>query len=152
MPANEEMSDKVSRCPAPLQEIIEDFRSVAPRERLEYLLEYSMDLPDLPQQLQEDRDSLEQVHECQTPVFLHTEYVVDGHVRFLIDVPEESPTVRGYAAILQQGFQDSAPEQVLAAPDDIYILLGLQEAISLLRLRGLHALMVYMKRQVQRLL
>jgi cysteine desulfuration protein SufE len=150
MPTNEELTKRVDLCPASLQAIIEDFRSVTPRERLEFLLEYSLDLPEMPQDVQEDRDSLEQVHECQTPVFLHTEYE-NGRVRFLFDVPQESPTVRGYAAILQQGFRDSVPNQVLTAPEDIYILLGLQEAISPLRLRGLHALMVYMKRQVKRL-
>lgn len=151
MPSSGSDDAKVMQCPAPLQEIIEDFQSVAPRERLEYLLEYAMELPDMPQQLQEHRDSLEQVHECQTPVFLHTEYA-SGRVRFFIDVPEESPTVRGYAAILQQGFRNATPQQVLEAPDDVYRLLGLQEAISPLRLRGLHALMGHMKRQVHRLL
>ena len=150
MASHEELEAQVDSCPLPLQDIIADFRSVAPRERLEYLLEYAMDLPELPQRLQEDLDAMEQVHECQSPVFLHTEYS-DGQVGFFIDVPVESPTVRGYAAILQKGFQHASPEQVLAVPDDIYTLLGLQEAISPLRLRGLHALMGHMKRQVQAL-
>lgn len=143
-------SDNGARYPSALQVIIEDFQSVGPRERLEYLLEYAGDLPELPPELQENRDSLEQVHECQSPVFLHTA-VENGHVQFLFDVPDEAPTVRGYAALLQEGFLDATPEEVLSAPDDIYRLLGLHEAISPLRLRGLHSLMVYMKRQVRNL-
>ena len=37
----------------------------------------------------------------------------------------------------------------LAIPDDVYMLLGLHEAITPQRLRGLHALVGYMKRQVR---
>jgi cysteine desulfuration protein SufE len=93
---------------------------------------------------------MEQVHECQAPVFLHTE-MVDGRVQFHFDIPPESPTVRGYAAILAAGLNGASPEEVIATPEDVYILLGLHEAITPQRLRGLHALMGYMKRQVRRL-
>ena len=34
-------------------------------------------------------------------------------------------------------------------PEDVYMLLGLHEAITPQRLRGLHSLLVYMKRQVR---
>jgi cysteine desulfuration protein SufE len=91
---------------------------------------------------------MEQVHECQTPVFLHTE-VNDGKVAFFLDIPRESPTVRGYASILVDGLDGATPEEVLATPEEYYLMLGLQEAITPQRLRGLHALLVYMKRQVQ---
>jgi cysteine desulfuration protein SufE len=145
-----ELSTKLERLPAGLREIVDEFRSATPRERLELLLEFSEDLPDLPEHLSEQRDQLEQVHECQTPVFLFTE--LDGKsVHFHLDIPQESPTVRGYAAILADGFDGADPEAVLNSPDDVYNLLGLQEAITPQRLRGLHALMLYMKRQVQKL-
>ncbi|MEX1020786.1 MAG: SufE family protein [Litorilinea sp.] len=145
----EEQNDtKVQACPAELQSIIEEFRMVTPRERLEYLLEYSMDLPDLPDRLHAQRDQMEQVHECQTPVFLFTE-IADDQVEFFLDIPAESPTVRGYGAILVAGLNGAAPQAVLDTPDDVYHLLGLHEAITPQRLRGLHALMVYMKRQVR---
>ncbi|MEZ4736392.1 MAG: SufE family protein [Caldilineaceae bacterium] len=75
--------EKIERCPAALQEIIQEFREVLPRERLELLLEYADDLPDLPARLQEKRDTMEQVHECQTPVFLYTE-LNDGQDLYLI--------------------------------------------------------------------
>lgn len=144
----QETVDKVQLCPPALQEIIEEFQMVTPRERLEYLLEYSMDLPDLPDRLHAQRDQMEQVHECQTPVFLFTE-VNDDNVQFFLDIPEESPTVRGYGAVLVEGLNSASPQSVLDTPEDIYQLLGLHEAVTPQRLRGLHSLMVYMKRQVR---
>ena len=83
-------------------------------------------------------------------MFLFTE-LVDDQVQFYLDIPPESPTVRGYAAILLEGLNGASPAQVLATPEDVYILLGLHEAITPQRLRGLHSLMVYIKRQVSKL-
>jgi len=141
--------ERAAMSPEPLQTIIEEFREVEPRERLEYLLEYSDDLPDLPERLVPLLDDMEQVHECQSPVFLHTE-IHDGAVHFFFDIPREAPTVRGYAGILAEGLNGSTAEAVLATPDDIYMLLGLHQAITPQRLRGLHALVQYMKRQVRK--
>ncbi len=143
--------EKIALCPPALQEIINEFREAAPRERLDYLLEYAMNLPDLPERLQSSRDGMEQVHECQTPVFLHTE-IDQGKVAFFLDIPRESPTVRGYAGILVEGFAQATPQAVLDTPDDLYLLLGLQSVISPQRLRGLQALLSYMKRQVRKLM
>ena len=141
------LEEKIERTPPPLREIIEDFRSMEPRERLESLLDFSMNMPDLPGFLHDARDQMDQVHECQTPVFVFAD-IVDAGVHIYIDVPKESPTVRGYAAIVQEGLERAAPEVVLQTPDDIHYLLGLHEAISPQRLRGLHVLMAYLKRQV----
>jgi cysteine desulfuration protein SufE len=136
--------------PEPLAQIIEEFQAATPRERLEYLLEYSAELPDLPDRLLAHRDQMEQVHECQTPVFLYTE-LENGIVHFYLDIPAESPTVRGYAAILVEGLDGATPQQVMQTPLDVYMRLGLHEAITPQRVRGLHALLLYMKRQVRRL-
>jgi cysteine desulfuration protein SufE len=144
------IDEKIERCPAPLQTVIHEFRDALPRERLELLLEYADSLPDLPARLYDKRDKMEQIHECQSPVFLHTE-LEQGKVYFYFDIPREAPTVRGYASILVEGFTGASPAAILATPDDLYMLLGLHEAITPQRLRGLHALLVYMKRQVQRL-
>ncbi len=141
---------KIERCPAALQEVIREFREVEPRERLELLIEFSDELPDLPTRLHGQRDAMEQIHECQSPVFLHTE-LNNGQVDFFLDIPREAPTVRGYAGVLAEGLNHATPAEILGTPEDVYLLLGLQEAITPQRLRGLHALMVYMKRQVQRL-
>ena len=142
------IQDKIDLCPPALQTIIEEFREAPPRDRMEYLIEYAMSLPQLPERYAAQRDKLEQVHECQTPVFLVTE-INDGAVHFYLDIPPESPTVRGYASILVEGLDGAAPEAILATPDDVYILLGLHEVITPQRVRGLHALLVYMKKQVR---
>lgn len=144
------IEERIGRCPATLQTIIHEFRDALPRERLELLLEYADSLPDLPSRLFDKRDNMEQIHECQSPVFLHTE-LEEGQVYFYLDIPREAPTVRGYASILVEGINGSVPAVIQTMPEDVYILLGLHEAITPQRLRGLHALAVYMKRQVQRL-
>ena len=141
------IEEKIDALPPALREIVDDFRSVQPAERLEYLLDFAMGMPDLPEHLQTHRDQMEQVHECQTAVFVFTE-IDNGAVHFYIEVPRESPTVRGYAAIVAEGLDGASTDEVLQTPDDIYQLLGLHEAISHQRLRGLHALMGYLKRQV----
>lgn len=141
-------------CPPALSEIIEEFVQSTAREKLDILLEFSASLPALPERLHGARDSMEQVHECQSPVFLHTELEgagETGRVHFYIDVPPEAPTVRGYASALVSGLNGCTAAEVLAVPEDLYMLMGLPEAITPQRLRGLHALMVYMKRQVRRL-
>lgn len=143
-------AEKVAHCPARLREIIAEFGEAEPRDRLEYLLEYAQDLPDLPPRLAAQRDQMEQVHECQTPVFLHTE-INDGQVQFFLDIPRESPTVRGFAGLLSDAFNGAAPQEIIKTPDDVYLLLGLQEVLTLQRLRGLTALLSYMKRHVQQL-
>ena len=140
-------AEKSGACPEKLREIIEEFREADARDRMEYLIEYAFDLPELPERFQSKRDEMEQVHECQTPVFLITE-VANDHVDFFLDIPMESPTVRGYASVLVDGLADATIDEVLATPDDVYMLLNLQEVVTPQRLRGLHFLMYYMKRQV----
>lgn len=150
METNTVTQEKIEHCPPALQEIIEDFRAAAPRDRMEYLLEFAESLPPLPERLAAHRDEMEQVHECQAPVFLFTE-LEDGKVHFYVDIPPESPTVRGYASILVEGFAEATPTEVLETPDDVYALLGLPEVITPQRVRGLHALLIYMKKQVLKL-
>ena len=118
---------------------------------MEYLLEYADSLPPLPPELAARRDQMEQVHECQAPVFLFTELNGDS-VRFYIDIPPESPTIRGYASTLLEGLAGASPQEVLETPDDVYMLLGLAEVITPQRVRGLHALLGYMKKQLRHLL
>jgi cysteine desulfuration protein SufE len=148
MSVDSELMAKIERVPTSLRAIIDEFRNSTPRERLELLLEYAQDLPDVPDHIDVD-SNMEQVHECQTPVFLYTE-VESNQVHFYLDIPAESPTVRGYAAIIAEGLDGVSPQEVLDTPEDVYMLLGLHEAITPQRLRGLHALVVYMKRQVKK--
>jgi cysteine desulfuration protein SufE len=137
-------------CPEALQEIIETFRDAAQEERLDILLDYAMNLPDLPEELHSARDTMEQVHECQTPVFLLAQ-LRDGKMHYYIDVPREAPTVRGFAGILYEGLNGAPPAAIAATPNDLYQQLGLHRVLSPLRLRGLTALLSRMKRNAREL-
>ena len=63
--------------------------------------------------------------------------------------PAESPTTRGFASILVQGLRGMTPEQVLMVPPDFPLQLGLQNAVSMLRLRGMSGMLWRIKRQVE---
>jgi cysteine desulfuration protein SufE len=136
--------------PAAFAEIAEDFSSASKRERLDLLLEFSDELPALPERFADDRDSLEQVDECQSPVFLTVEVDAgpDPLVHLYFDAPLEAPTTRGFAGILHAGLDGLSAAEVLAVPDDAPMRLGLAEAVSPLRLRGMVGMLSRIKRQV----
>lgn len=134
-----------TQVPPRLQEIIEDFKLAEGSEKLELLLEYARNMPPLPEWLHAKRDAMEQVHECMTPVFVFAENQ-HNHLTFHFDVPEESPTVRGYAALLSEGVEGATPQEVLQVPGDFYQEMGLQDVLSPRRLQGVHTILAYMKR------
>ena len=135
---------------APDLDRIVDLFAGAPKElRAQALLEYSRKVPPLPEELAGHRELMEQVPECQTPFFLATDLDDDGRVTLHFDVPAESPTTRGFAGILWSGLNGATAETVLATPNDFYTRMGLAEVISALRLRGMNAILMRMKRQVQ---
>jgi cysteine desulfuration protein SufE len=132
-----------------LQEIAEDFGAVADQDRLQLLLEFSRDLPALPARYAGHRDLLEQVPECQSPLFLAAEVAGDGTVHLFFDAPPEAPTTRGFAAILHAGLDGLAAAEILATPSEFSSQLGLHDLVSPLRLRGLAAMLARIKRQVR---
>ena len=91
---------------------------------------------------------MEQVPECATPFFLATEVDDQERVHLHFDVPDQAPTTRGFAGILHSGLEGATPEEVLATPNDFYMKMGLAEAISSQRLRGMSAILARLKRQV----
>ena len=134
--------------PAALAEIVDDFASAPPRDRLEMLLEYANALPPLPERLAEHPERLEPVPECQSPLFVTTE-LEDGLVRIYADAPREAPTTRGFAGILHAGLDGLPPDAVLAVPGDVTSRMALAEVVSPLRLRGAAALLGRIQRQVR---
>jgi cysteine desulfuration protein SufE len=134
---------------APLQRIVDLFADAPTNLRLQALLEYSRKVPPLPAELAEHRDRMEQVPECQTPFFLATEVGDDDRVSLHFDVPAEAPTTRGFAGILYSGLNGATAEEVLETPNDFYLKMGLGEAISSMRLRGMSAILGRLKRQVK---
>jgi cysteine desulfuration protein SufE len=132
-----------------LQEIAEDFGAVPDRERLQLLLEFSEELPPLPARYAGHRDLLEQVPECQSPLFLAVEVDADGTVRLFFDAPPEAPPTRGFAGILHAGLDGLGAGEILATPGEFSSKLGLRDLVSPLRLRGMAAMLARIKRQVR---
>jgi cysteine desulfuration protein SufE len=132
-----------------LQEIVDDFHDVPDKDRLQLLLEFSQDLPPLPERYAEHRDRMEPVPECQTPLFLAVEVEPDEAVHLYFDAPAEAPTTRGFAAILHAGLDGLDADQVLATPPEFSSQLGLADLVSPLRLRGMAAMLSRIKRQVR---
>jgi cysteine desulfuration protein SufE len=135
--------------PPRLAEIVDDFASLPPRDRLEMLLEFSQSLPPLPERYAAHPELLEPVPECQSPLFVATEVDADRRVHLFVDAPAESPTTRGFAGIFRDGLDGLTADEVLAIPDDMTSRLSLAEVVSPLRLRGAAALLGRVQRQVR---
>jgi cysteine desulfuration protein SufE len=141
-----EMSDEL---PESLAQIKSDFHELEIRDRLQLLLEFSNELPELPARYSEHPDLLERVEECQSPVFIFVEVDDDDIVHLFATAPKEAPTTRGFASILVQGLAGLTVQEVLDIPDDFPQDLGLTEAVSPLRVRGMTALLGRAKRQIR---
>lgn len=128
--------------------LIEDFNSIGIKDRLNLLLEFSENLPPLPSRYADHPDLLERVEECQSPIFLFVE-VNDGVVHLFFTAPEEAPTTRGFASILHAAMDGLTVEQTLAVDDDFPSKIGLTEAVSPLRIRGMRGMLARIKRQVR---
>ena len=140
------MSDPTPE-PARLTEIVEEFADFEPRERLEALLDFSDRMAPLPAELEAKRDAdAHRVHECQTPVFLWVE-VRDGRVAIFGDVAPESPTVKGFVALLIDALSGASPAEVVAVREDLLQRLGLVDVLGMMRMRGLHAVLHYIRKR-----
>ncbi len=137
--------------PPQLAELVDDFAGVTPKQRLELLLDLSRELPELPARFADAADTMEQVHECQSPLFLAVEVEPAGDrtVHLFFSAPPEAPTTRGFASIMHTGLDGEPAAEVLAVPDDFYVALGLGQAVSPLRLRGMSAMLSRIKNQVR---
>jgi len=139
----------MTELPAALAEIRTDFRELGIKDRLQLLLEFSNELPELPEQYRDHPDLMERVEECQSPVFIFVEVDDAQVVHLWATAPKEAPTTRGFASILVQGLAGLTVDEVLAVPDDYPSDLGLTEAVSPLRIRGMTALLGRTKRQIR---
>jgi cysteine desulfuration protein SufE len=137
----------MSSMPAALAEVVSDFADMQGQDKLQLLLEFANDLPELPTDLEEA--AMEPVPECQSPLFLHVDATDRERVRLYFSAPAEAPTTRGFAAILAAGLDELPAEEILAVPDDFYSDLGLAKLISPLRLRGMSAMLTRIKRRLR---
>lgn len=140
--------------PASLAEIAEDFAELPVPERLQLLLEFSEELPQLPERYAGAPEKMEQVHECQSPLFLVVEVDEDSApapgqrtVSLFFSAPQEAPTTRGFAGILHEGLDQLTVDEILAVPEDAPYRFSLAEAVSPLRLRGMVGMLSRIKRQ-----
>jgi len=131
--------------PVKLQEIVDDFASMTREEKLETLIAYAETFPSLPERFKDQRDKMEAVPECMTPVFLISEQESNGGITFYADIPPQSPTVRGLASVLLNGLNGCTAEEVISVPADFYLPMNLQEAISGQRLNGFVGVLAHMK-------
>lgn len=134
--------------PASLAQIRDDFEALGIKDRLQLLLEFSIELPELPERYREHPDLFERVEECQSPVYIFVDIDAERIVHVYATAPKEAPTTRGFASILVQGLDGLTATAVLALPDDFPRNLGLTEAVSPLRIRGMTAMLWRIKRQV----
>lgn len=127
--------------------LVSDFQSLGIKDRLNLLLEFSENLPELPARYKDHPDLLERVEECQSPIFLFVE-VTDGKVHLFFTAPAEAPTTRGFASILHSVIDGLTVAEALAVDDDFPSKIGLSEAVSPLRMRGMRGMLARIKRQV----
>lgn len=137
--------------PQQLAEIVDDFQALDEPDRLQLLLEFSRGLPELPERFREHPELLEQVVECQSPLFLTLEFspVPERTVSLYFSAPPEAPTTRGFAGVLLEGLNGLPAADILAIPDDVPERLGLTRAITPLRMRGMAAMLGRIKRQIR---
>jgi cysteine desulfuration protein SufE len=139
------MEEKNLQIPPKLAEIIEDFQWSEGREKLELLIQYAEQFPSFPDHLKNILGKMESVPECMTPVQMISE-IQDEKMMFYFEVPEESPTVRGFASMISAGLNGSTPKEVLNVPNDFYRLMGLDQVLTNQRLNGISAILAHMKR------
>src|SRR5262245_38104976 len=95
-----------------LDELLAEFEGADPEESLETLIDFSASLP----AVSAERSAISPpagclIQECQTPVYLWVD-VTGGTVRLEAIVPEKSPTVRGFVALLVDGLNGATPEEI----------------------------------------
>ena len=129
-----------------LAEIIETFQSVDAQTRLDLLLDYSNNLPALPERFRDEAiKSIGRIHECMTPVFLFMEKQ-GGNLRIYAEVAEEAPTVKGFVSILVGAFDGQPCEAAASAPSDLLKQLGLDGQIRMNRAVGLTSILNRVKK------
>ena len=120
-------------------------------EKLQLLLEYSENLPEVPAKYGENPELMERVEECQAPVFIAVEGSADA-VELYFSAPREAPTTRGFASVLHTALNGKTAKEIKDLDDDFPGQLGLEKLISPLRVRGMRGMLFRIKRKTKELL
>ena len=132
-------------------EIVEEFGLMPDSEKLQLLLEYSENLPEVPAKYGENPELMERVEECQAPVFIAVEGSADA-VELYFSAPREAPTTRGFASVLHAALNGKNAREITDLDDDFPGQLGLENLISPLRVRGMRGMLFRIKRKTKELL
>ncbi|MEY5024149.1 MAG: hypothetical protein RL569_1062 [Actinomycetota bacterium] len=128
--------------------VVEDFIFLEERDRLQLLLEFSEQLPVLDERFGSNPELLERVEECQSPVFI----AVEGNpqkVTLHFSAPQEAPTTRGFASVLNAALNGQSAQEIIDLPDDFPSMLGLDRLISPLRVSGMRGMLARIKRKTR---
>ena len=98
-------------------DIVEEFGLMPDSEKLQLLLEYSENLPDVPSKYGENPELMERVEECQAPVFIAVEGNADS-VELFFSAPREAPTTRGFASVLHAALNGKTAREITDLDDD----------------------------------
>jgi len=131
-----------------LDELIAELHDLEPDEKLEWLVEFADQLPEL----SAGRSGVPfpetcRVQECQTPVFLWVDQIA-GKIHLEADVPRKSPTVRGLVALLVVGLEGASVGAVQNLPEDLVSVLGLNGALGMTRQQGFRGMVARLKQAV----
>lgn len=132
-----------------LSELIEEFTDLEPEEKLEWLVDFSNELPEISSERREIPfpDSC-RIQECQTPVHMWVT-ANQGRIQLEADVPRKSPTIRGLVAMVVQGLNGSEISEALAMPDDMVAHLGLTSVLGMTRQQGFRGVISRIKRELR---
>jgi cysteine desulfuration protein SufE len=132
-----------------LDSYIAELADLDDAEKLEWLIEFSDELP--PLSAWREAEALPaacRVAECQTPVYLWVE-TRNGRIHVEADVPRNAPTVRGLVTVVVKGLEGATVEEVLSIPDDLLPVLGLTKALGMQRQQGLRGVVARIKREIR---
>jgi len=146
---NPEIEAAEQRLDMKLNDLIEELNELEPAEKLEWLVEFADQLPEL-SAARAGQPFPESclVQECQTPVHLWVEAIA-GRVHLEADVPRKSPTVRGLVALLVVGLNGVAVASALALPDDLVSHWKLGEVLGMTRQQGFRGVVSRLKRALR---
>ena len=134
--------------PEPVRAVLAEFEALPQADRVTLLIEYGDDLPPLPAQYADPPATMERVTECQSPVYLAVtpSATRPGGVDLFVSAPPAAPVTRGFAGLLRELTGQLTAQQVAELPLDLPSRLGLDQAISPLRLRAMSGLLARVTR------
>lgn len=134
--------------PKQAEDLVNLFHEVPDSSKLDLLLEFADNLPEIPEELKDQPELLERVQECQSPVHLLVK-IESNKVKVFLTAPREAPTTRGFASILYSAINNLSPDQVIDFSDDFVEHLELKHLVSPLRIRGMQGMLTRIKRQTK---